>query len=279
MGVKFSIITVCFNSIGTIEDTIESIKMQTYKNYEHIVIDGKSIDGTLEILKKYDSEYDNVRLVSERDTGIYNAMNKGISLATGDLIVFLNSDDTFESNALEIINNYYTPETDIIYGDVCWEEIFKKNRYIKRLNLKPNNSEKNNVQIMSENHLNKIKNAHNATFVKTNIMKNNLFDESLKICSDYKFFLKMYKQKRTVLYIPYVITTMKMGGVSTTQLKKSLEEHVKCEIDVLGNTSINIKKVNRQFNKEKYIKFVCRKIMPRSIYIKYRYIQRGWKLI
>lgn len=276
---KISIVTVCFNSKTTIEETLESVKKQTYSNYEHIIIDGKSIDGTVEILNQYKLlNPEKVKVISESDTGIYNAMNKGIKMSSGELIVFLNSDDTFNPNALEIINKNYSENTDIIYGNVSWEESFDGKTYIKNLNLKPDNIDNYNIEIMSREHLDKIKNAHNATFVKTEIMKNNLFDENLKICSDYKFFLTMYKQRKKVSYIPNIITTMKMGGISTTQLENGIKEHVKCELDILGETNIDIRKHINKIRIQKHIKNISKRIMPKNIYIKLRYINKGWIL-
>lgn len=279
MNLKVSIITVCFNSEHTIKETIESVKNQTYKNYEHIIIDGKSKDKTLDIVKSYCNNSDNIKYISESDTGIYNAMNKGIFMASGELIVFLNSDDTFKKNALETIIRYFDKDkTDIIYGNVAWQETFYNKTYIKYLNLQPLGVAPYESEVMSLNHLDKIKNAHNATFVKAKIMKDNLFDENLKICSDYKFFLKMYKQDRKVMYIPKTITTMKMGGVSTTQLEKGIEEHVKCELDILKETHVNIEKSIRKIRFNKYVKSISKRLLPKKIYIKLRYLNKGWKL-
>ena len=103
-SIKFSIITVCFNSDKTIYDTLESVNTQTWGNLEHIIIDGGSKDKTLEIIKSHGKRVS--KIISEKDEGIYHAMNKGISIATGDVIGFLNSDDFFCNN--EIINEYAT---------------------------------------------------------------------------------------------------------------------------------------------------------------------------
>ena len=101
---KVSIITVCFNSEKTIRDTIDSVLNQTYKNIEYIIVDGKSVDTTIDIIKSYELEFKRKNIsfkwISEKDTGIYNAMNKGVRLAKGDLIGILNSDDWYSSNAV-----------------------------------------------------------------------------------------------------------------------------------------------------------------------------------
>lgn len=118
---KFSIITVCYNSEKTIERTIQGVLEQTYDNYEYIIIDGASTDGTLDIVNKYkDSFKDKLKVVSEPDNGIYDAMNKGISMATGDIIGIINSDDFYENDSLEKIVAAYEQDHEnplsIYYG-------------------------------------------------------------------------------------------------------------------------------------------------------------------
>ena len=114
---KFSIITVCYNASATIRETIASVLGQTYMELEYIVIDGKSSDGTVEILQGIADK--RMRFVSEKDTGIYNAMNKGLRLASGDYLIFLGADDTFyDKNVLERVAAKLTDGDDVIYGDV-----------------------------------------------------------------------------------------------------------------------------------------------------------------
>ena len=112
---KFSIITVTKNSEKYLKENIQSLKKQVYKNYEHIIIDAKSTDKTKKILKKYKTS---LRILSENDNGIYHAMNKGIRLASGDVIGILNSDDYYYPEALKIINDYFqkNPKLDFIFG-------------------------------------------------------------------------------------------------------------------------------------------------------------------
>lgn len=114
-NIKFSIITVTKNSEKYLEKNILSVRNQTYKNFEHIIVDGNSKDKTKKILKKYRKD---LKIISENDNGIYHAMNKGIRLATGDVICILNSDDFYYRNALAIINRYFekNPEIDFVFG-------------------------------------------------------------------------------------------------------------------------------------------------------------------
>ena len=115
---KFSIITPVKNNSKYILQNILSVKNQSFKNFEHIIIDGKSNDQTIPIIKK--NSHSKLRLISERDRGIYDAMNKGIKIAKGDIICILNSDDYFYKNALKIINKYFTiyKNIDFIFGTV-----------------------------------------------------------------------------------------------------------------------------------------------------------------
>ena len=116
--IRFSIVTVCFNSEKTILKTIESIANQSFIDFEHIIIDGGSNDNTLEIIKS-NSKY-NLNLISEKDDGIYDAMNKGVDISKGQIIVFLNSDDFFASTeVLKIVNNTFLKnDSDIVYGNI-----------------------------------------------------------------------------------------------------------------------------------------------------------------
>jgi len=117
-NLKISIITVVKNNKDTIEKNILSLLNQNYKNYEHIIIDGGSEDGTVEVINKYKKHIK--YFISERDNGIYDAMNKGIDIVEGDIIGILNADDYYFSNALEIVNNYFKKynEIDFLFGSV-----------------------------------------------------------------------------------------------------------------------------------------------------------------
>ena len=117
-NIKVSIITVCFNSEKTIRRTIESVLYQTYPNIEYIIVDGKSTDGTVDIVKEYLPAFQKrLRYVSERDKGIYDAMNKGIRLSAGDVIGIINSDDFYEPDAVENIVKYADRGScQVLYG-------------------------------------------------------------------------------------------------------------------------------------------------------------------
>ncbi len=122
MSLKFTVVTAVFNAEDVIEKTIKSVLNQTYTPYEYLIIDGKSSDKTVEIIRKYSKHFEEknitLKIVSEKDNGIYNAMNKGIDLAEGDFISFLNAGDWYELDALENINKFYEEDR---FDYIDWE--------------------------------------------------------------------------------------------------------------------------------------------------------------
>ena len=205
---KFSIITVCKNTEKTIEDTILSVLNQSYKNFEHIIIDGVSTDSTLNIAKKYQDKV--AKIISEPDEGLYDAMNKGIQNASGDYLFFLNADDKFlDENVLQKISELGT-DSELIYGD----QVFVNNEgeFSKR----------------KHNKLNKIYLMKNtpcqpATFYKREAFdKYGLFDTNFKIVSDQEWFLRTFlNHKITSQYTGFAITAFSTGeGLSTSSLGK-----------------------------------------------------------
>ena len=184
---KITIITVCYNAINSIEKTIISILSQTYKNLEYIIIDGGSTDGTIDVIKKYEKQISYWK--SEPDKGVYDAMNKGIELATGEWVNFMNAGDSFyNTEVLQSLNLYFSDsQTDIIYGDTCIE-INNKNKY----RVIPENI--SNIEL----HL---PFCHQSCFVKSSIIKNNLFLLQYKYVADYAMFYKFYQLGYKFKYI------------------------------------------------------------------------------
>ena len=171
-NVKISVVTVCYNAVKELERTILSVLNQTYDNVEYIVIDGGSTDGTVEIIKKYADRL--AYWVSEPDKGIYDAMNKGIKVATGDWINFMNAGDYFcNENVMCDVYSLLDDEYDIIYGSV--KKILKDINYI----YKPFPIEEMSFHMILP---------HQATFIKTGYHKKHLFDISFKSSGDYNFF-------------------------------------------------------------------------------------------
>ena len=211
----FSVITVCFNSVNTIRNTFDSVLSQSCLDYEYIVIDGGSTDGTVEIIKEFEPKFDGrMHWISEKDNGIYDAMNKGVKLSKGEYLNFMNSDDTYASEALiktknEIENNKYQP--GVYYG-------------ITRCV----NSNKEEINIIRRNHqfLKYVTINHQACFVHKSIFElYGLFDLSYKICADYNFFLLLYKNNVNFFSMDIIIVNYFQNGLSRLQINKTNEEN------------------------------------------------------
>lgn len=181
-----SVITVSYNAVSTIEATILSVINQTYPNIEYIIIDGGSTDGTVDIIKKYVDKI--AYCVSEPDEGIYDAMNKGILIAKGEWINFMNAGDAFcNSDTLEFFFRGISEGVDIAYGDTI-------------VTLSIGNFKQKNKSLDSIIH--GMVFGHQASFVKAELMKEWKFDTSFKSSADYHFFYQAYKKNRKFQYIP-----------------------------------------------------------------------------
>lgn len=207
---KISVITVCFNSEITIERTIKSVIDQDYYSFEYIIIDGASTDKTLEICNKYKDKI--THLVSEKDDGIYDAMNKGISLASGDVIAILNSDDYFINNqCLKKIENSFTDDIDIVFGNVLIfsEKTKKIKRKYKSSIYKPC------LSIFG------IQPPHPASFIKKSIYnKFGTYDKNYRIAGDFDLLTRLTtKGKVNYKIINEYFVMMSDGGISNANLK------------------------------------------------------------
>lgn len=211
---RISIITVTYNSSATIADTLRSVQNQTYQNIEHIVIDGNSTDNTVEIIKSYPHVS---KWISEKDAGLYDAMNKGLKMATGDIVGILNSDDVYaHSNVLSNVAGYFKDdEVDTLYGDLHYvnpADLTKTVRVWRSGNFKRSNF---NFGWMPP---------HPTFFVKRDVYDRvGLFNVSLKSAADYELMLRiLYKHKFNAAYIPEVLVKMRAGGVSNGSISKRL---------------------------------------------------------
>lgn len=205
---RISIITVCKNSENSIRKTIESVLKQTYKNIEYIIIDGLSTDNTLSIVNDYISKGFQIKLVSEEDYGIYNAMNKGIKLASGDYIGLLNSDDFYEINAVEnIVNNLKKEEMQIAYG-------------MTRVLL---NGEEEQIIMHSHRFLERAMICHQSIFVSKKVYNEiGLYNEDYKYVADYDFLLKAKKHNKVVFTPIYkIVVNYNSGGLSMSKEGKT----------------------------------------------------------
>ena len=201
---KISIITVCYNSEKTIRKTIESVLNQTYKNIEYILVDGASKDETVKIIEEYQDRFlGKMKYISEPDQGIYDAMNKGIKLATGELIGILNSDDYYELDAVEhMVSSMTKDKYQILYGFLrSWKNGMEY--CIDRAT----------PQFLRERMI-----GHPACFVSKSVYDDfGMFDLQFVSVADYDFMLRMYDNK-AVHFIPvnYIITNFALGGMSAS---------------------------------------------------------------
>jgi glycosyltransferase involved in cell wall biosynthesis len=208
---KVSIITVTFNSEKYLEETLVSIFSQSYSDIESIVIDGKSTDGTLSILHKYQNK---ITYISEPDTGIYDAMNKGIELATGDIIGILNSDDVlFDTEVINKVVNSFSSDVDCIYGNVILvNESNKILRNYSSANFKLKDFEFGHMP------------PHPSFYVrKESFQKYGNYNITFKISADYDLLLRfLYIHKLRSKYLDFILVKMRDGGISSSFKNKWL---------------------------------------------------------
>ena len=208
---KISIITVSFNSATTIRQTIESVLAQDYPELEYIVVDGASKDGTVEILKEF---ADKIKFISEPDKGIYDAMNKGLKMATGDAIGTIGGDDFYPNNQVisQVAKAFVQYQTDAVYGDIQFinpDDIHTIVRYWKAGEY----SRKNWLQGWMPPHL-------SFYLKKAAFEKYGEYLTDFTCSGDYELMLRMlYKNHLSAHYLPLTLTTMRNGGTSTASLK------------------------------------------------------------
>ena len=203
-----SIITISFNSEKSISETFQSVKNQSFNNYQYLLIDGGSSDGTLTIAEEQSHLS---KIVSEPDKGIYDAINKGIKNSTGEIIGFINSDDTFyDENSMQHIVDAFDQETDCVFGDLIYTDKSEKvKRVWKGSEFKKGAFKKGWMP------------AHPTFYCRRSIYeKLGLYDDSFKIAGDFELMLRfLEKHNIRSKYIPRILVNMKVGGISNSGLK------------------------------------------------------------
>lgn len=190
-----TVVTVCYNSEDTIEETMQSVLCQTYADKEYLIIDGNSSDRTMDIVRKYDT-CDCIRAISEPDSGLYDAMNKSLGMAKGDYVIFLNSGDVFcDKNVLQDMSAHLTE--DIVYGNVI------RRKHNGDIVEKYPGKHKLFWLLLQGKMV-----SHQVLFTKTDVMRKYGFDESYKITADFNFLVRAVHDKCTLRYVDRNVSIM-----------------------------------------------------------------------
>ena len=252
---KFSIITVVYNCVTCIEHCIRSVTSQSYPGIEYIIIDGKSTDGTLEIIGRHMDRI--TKVVSEKDQGYVYAMNKGLEMATGDVIGFLHADDFYAHNAVieRVADTFKAKSPDSLYGDLV---------YVKKDNPDKITRYWESGEYKAEKLMQGWMPPHPTFFVKSEIYeKYGYFNTDFKIAADYEIVLRFLRRdKISTYYLPEVLVKMRAGGVSNRSLsemaRKSFEDYKACKIYGIERSfsaiiSKNLAKIPQFFAKKRKI--------------------------
>ncbi len=247
---KISVITATFNSEKTVYSALQSVDNQKYTDVEHIIIDGKSSDKTLDIV----AEFQRVsKIVSEKDSGIYYALNKGIALATGDIIGFLHADDFFADDEVlsKIAEKFDNEQLDVLYADLQYVSAEDPTKLIRHWQAGEFSRKKLANGWMPP---------HPTFYVKKSIYERfGFFDTQFRIAADYDLMLRFLKQNIKIGYLPEVTVKMRVGGISNRNLKtilqKSKEDLLAIRKNNIGNIFTllkkNIRKLPQFFAKKK----------------------------
>lgn len=252
-----SIVTVVYNGQKHLEETILSVINQTYDNVEYIIIDGGSSDGTLDIIRKYEHAID--YWVSEKDKGIYDAMNKGIRLSNGEIIGLINADDYYLETTVEsVVEGFKSSKSDVVFGN--------------KLAL---NEELDIQKVVSVTEPTSLKDlavhvVHPTVFVSKKVYDQNLFETMYRIAADYDFLLSIYDKGYKFHKIDHVLAVMRMGGIS----------------DKLNFDAVKIKaKRISLFSSLQYFKYILIRRFSMLFFSKFSsrgvrlniFLKRGWK--
>ncbi len=223
---KVSVITATWNSAATLRDTLESVLAQTYTDIEHIIVDGNSTDGTMDLIREYALRHEgHIRYICEPDKGIYDAMNKGIRMASGEVIGILNSDDFYTSNDTveRLVDELVCCGVDAVYGDVHFVDDKDLTRCVRYYSSESFRRWKMRFGFMP---------AHPSFYCRKEVYERfGLFSTSYKVAADFENLLRLiYVGKISIQYVPKDCVTMRTGGASTSGLashRQILADHVR----------------------------------------------------
>lgn len=259
-----SIITVSYNAGNEIEKTIRSVLSQSFRDYEYVFIDGASTDNTVEIIERYRSTFEKMeiacRVISEKDKGIYDAMNKGVRESCGQWVLMLNAGDLFtDDHVLEDMFSGEKHEGKILYGDVVLSQRSGKRTYFQYQRPKKLDSICYALPF-----------CHQSVFVPRELMAQHGFDTDFKIAADYNFFSKVYKAGALFHYIPRAVSVYDLDGVSATNVDKLFAEYKKVQTLYFPDTVQS--EQPSPYGPIASVKQFIKKMVPSVVYSK----ARGW---
>ena len=234
-NILISIITINFNNANGLEKTLNSVRNQTFQNYEHIIIDGGSVDKSVEVIKYFLSDSQYAKHISywcsEKDKGIYNAMNKGIAHANGEYVQILNSGDWLIENSLEKVYPFLKSNKDnVIYGAIdCYNDI----NYAGTISNTSDELYKSMIP-------------HPASFVSLNLHKKyGFYDESYKICADRAFMVHLKDNNVEFMHIPVIVSNFSFDGISSSSkyTKRKDLENLRIDNRFLSKSEIQLRKI------------------------------------
>ena len=234
MSLKVSLITATYNSVKTFEMCANSVLNQTYSNIEYIIVDGQSDDGTIELLKSMAITHENINWISEADKGIYDALNKGLSQATGDIVGFVHSDDFLSNNNIiaSIVESFIATDADGVYGNLHYVAKDNTNKIVRNWV-----SKQYKLKLLKQGWMP----PHPTLYLKKKIYDTyGGFDLNFKIAADYDFILRIFKQTHLKFYyLPKTIVKMRVGGASNRSIKnitqKTKEDYTAVRKNQIGN--------------------------------------------
>lgn len=243
---KVSVITATYNSAESVKSSIDSVLNQNYNDIEYLIIDGKSSDSTLLIIKELANNFNEVNLFSEKDKGIYDALNKGIKLSKGDVLGFVHSDDLLASPLIisEIVEKISKENLDGVYGNLNYVQKLNVNKIVRKWQ-----SNDFDYDLLKKGWMP----AHPTFFLKKSVYeKHGLFNLNYSISADYDFMMRVLSDKSLKFgYLPKVITKMRVGGESNRSLKniilKTKEDYLIIKRNNIGNLLTLVRKNTSKF--------------------------------
>jgi len=215
---KISVVTVCFNSGAYIADALRSVDAQTWRDVEHVIVDGASRDNTLAVVSAFQQPWR--RVVSERDAGIYDAMNKGIRLATGEVVGFINSDDFYASDGVleRVASVFEDPQVEACYGDLCYVQqnnVEAVVRYWRSSAYRPGQFGRGWVP------------PHPTLFLRRSLFARfGAFDLSYPIAADFELMARLLEVHRIkTVYLPQVLVKMRLGGTTNRSVGNIVQQN------------------------------------------------------